>query len=93
MICAILGIQTRVATAMPLTKPKGHGILQLMDVYEADTYLSGVGAKEYIGNEFEKAGKKLEWSKHLPHTGNSILEIIMNYDNPMDYIMAEQEDE
>lgn len=92
-ICSLLGIQTRLQTAMPLTKPKGYGILQLMDIYQVDRYLSGAGAKEYIGDEFEKAGKELIWSKHDPITGNSVLEILFNYENPMEYILREHADE
>ena len=90
LLCQMLGIHTRLATALPLTKPKGHGIIQLMDYYNADVYLSGTGAQVYIGDEFEKAGKRLIWSAHDPVTENSVLEILFNYESPMDYILREK---
>lgn len=93
VICGCLGITTPMVTALPLTKAKGHGIVQLMQHYGFKRYLSGTGAKVYIGDEFEKAGMEVEWSKHDPITGNSVLEILFNYENPMDYILREHDDE
>lgn len=90
LLAQMLGLNTPIMTAIPLTKPKGHGILQLMDFYKADTYLSGNGAQAYIGDEFEKAGKRLVWSTHNPITENSVLEILFNYESPMDYILRER---
>jgi hypothetical protein len=91
-IAAMLGIQVILGVATPLHKPKGHGILELMEHYDMNAYLSGTGAKEYIGDEFEKANKQIIWSKHQPETGDSILELLFKYgDKAIDHVRAEHE--
>jgi hypothetical protein len=92
-ICMMLEITTPIITDRPLKKAKGHGILEMMSHYRVNTYLSGAGAKEYIGDEFEKAGKTILWSKHDPITGDTVLDILFNQPNPMKYILKEHGDE
>ena len=93
LLCDMLGISVQFGTAHPLHKAKGHGILEMMEHYDFITYLSGQGAKEYIGDEFEKAGKQIIWSKHDPITGNSVLELLFRYgDEAINYVRREHDE-
>lgn len=83
-VCKQIGIKHHhIKTAKPLKKPKADGIIELMNYYEADTYLSGNGARQYISDQFDNAGKKLVWSDYHSPTQNSIIEIIAKHKNPL----------
>lgn len=82
-----LGIDTQIATARPLTRPKDEGILELCEFYGADEYLSGTGARAYLDPErFERAGVKLHWSTHRPITQNSMIEVMAMTSEPMEVV-------
>jgi hypothetical protein len=55
-------------------------------------YLSGAGGRSYMGDcrEFTEAGIPVEFSRHHAVTGDSILTVLFDYDDPMSVVLAEE---
>ena len=55
------------------------------------SYLSGTGGRTYMGDceEFDEAGIPVIWSRHRAVTGDSILSVIFDYEDPMSVVLAE----
>ncbi len=88
----LLGITTPIAIGLP---PEGRGSVGLVSVlrrYNAETYLAGTGGRAYMGDceEFREAGIEVQWSNHNPVTGDSIVSVLMDYDDPLSVVLAEQ---
>jgi hypothetical protein len=91
-----LGIETPFTLGVDTVGDKAEGVLSFMRVYPGvDTYLSGTGARNYMSDTtiFENAGIKIEWSRHDPVTDDSVVTLLMDYDNPIELIMREKESE
>jgi hypothetical protein len=91
----MLGIETPFALGVATIGDKAEGVLSAMRGYPmADTYLSGTGAKAYMGDTtiFDEAGVKVEWSRHRAPTNDSIVTLLMDYDNPIELVMLEEGD-
>jgi len=88
----LLDIKTPISIARPPVGRDGAGLAHVMKQYNATTYLSGTGGRAYMGDceEFHEYGIKVEWSAHQPVTGDSILSVLMDYDDPMAIVMSEQ---
>lgn len=86
----LLGIGTPVAIAPPPHGHKSEGLVEVLRRYGADTYLAGTGGRAYMGDchEFHEAGIGVRWSDHAPTTGESILTVLMDHDDPMAEVMA-----
>ena len=39
---------------------------------------------------FDEVGIKVEWSRHAPVTGDSVVTLLMDYEEPMEIIMREK---
>lgn len=80
---------------LPIDKPettKGQCIVDIMqgvEPFKEMKYLSGAGGKEYIGDEFEKAGIEVEFSKHHAKYSGSILEVIAYEIDPLGVVLME----
>lgn len=62
-----LEIKTELRTAPDVPGKKNELIINICKEFKADTYLSGLGAKEYQDErEFERSGIKLEYSDFKP---------------------------
>jgi WbqC-like protein family len=88
----LLGIETPVSIGVDTIGGKGEGVLSNLRCYPgADAYLSGVGAKKYMGDTsvFDEAGIKVIWSRHAPVTDDSIVSILMDHSDPMDFVLRE----
>jgi hypothetical protein len=88
----VLGITTPVSIAVP---PEGRGSVGLVSVlrrYNTDVYLAGTGGRNYMGDcaEFREAGIDVLWSTHKAVTGDSIVSVLMDYDDPMSVVLAEE---
>jgi hypothetical protein len=91
----VLGIATPFRITGGTEAGKGAGVLEVLQRYpDCEVYLSGTGAKKYMSDTamFEEAGIRVEWSKHAPMTGDSILTVLMDCQDPMDFILAEKEE-
>ena len=86
----MLGITTPVAVGPPARGRKNEGVVAVLQHYRADTYLAGTGGRAYMGDchEFDEAGISVRWSEHRPTTGDSVVTLLMDYDDPMSHIMS-----
>jgi WbqC-like protein family len=92
----LLGIGTEILVTSPPTTAGIDRVLEQLQLAGATTYLSGTGARGYIDAEaeqrFRDLGIALEWSHHHKTTGDSVVTVLMDYDDPMEIIsLAEPE--
>ena len=89
----ILGIRTPLSVSVPTEGRGSVGLVSVLKTYGSPTYLSGTGARAYMGDcrEFTEAGIRVIWSPHEAVTVDSILSVLMDYDDPMEIVLAEHE--
>lgn len=85
-----LGIATELVVS-PVPETAGvDRVLEVLQWSGATSYLSGTGARDYIRDEgmakFEALGIELVWSDHQKTTGDSIVTVLMDYDDPLEII-------
>jgi hypothetical protein len=87
----LLGLRTPVSIGSPLEGTKSDALVSALRHHTADTYLAGSGARVYMGDcaEFIEAGIAVEWSRHEPVTGDSIVTVLMDYEDPMSVVLRE----
>lgn len=85
-----LGITTEVVTTDPPVEKAADRVLEQLQMVGATSYLSGRGAMDYLGEEaqakFRELGIGLEFSDHQKTTGDSIVTVLMDYDDPMEVV-------
>lgn len=96
MVRDVLGIDTPLTLTRPASAHlRGSaGIVSVMQAFPGPLqYLSGPGARVYMGDchEFTEAGISVIWSRHQPVTGDSILSVIFDYEDPLSVVLAEHE--
>lgn len=88
----MLGITTRLIVPDPPEHAGLERVLEVLQAVGATSYLSGTGARDYIKDEgqrrFDDLGIELVWSDHLKTTGDSIVTVFMDYDDPMEVVAA-----
>jgi WbqC-like protein family len=94
----ILGIETPLALSRPVAPGlRGSaGLISVLDSFRMPkTYLSGTGARAYMGDcrEFVEADIPVVWSRHQPVTGDSILSVIFDYEDPLAVVLAESSED
>lgn len=92
----MLGIQTPVSISVPTVGGGSVGLVSVLTRYQNGsplTYLSGTGAKVYMGDcqEFTDAGIEVEFSRHMPVTGDSICTVLMDHEDPLSVVLREEE--
>lgn len=87
----LLDIGTPVSIARPRLGRGGADLARALRVYHASTYLCAPAGRAYMGGceDFIEAGIEVQWSEHRPVTMDSVLSILMDYDDPMAVILAE----
>jgi hypothetical protein len=88
-----LGITTPIGLGIHTDLQRAEGVLAAISPYPGvDTYLSGMGAKKYMGDTtvFDEAGIKVVWSRHVPVTDDSVVSLLMDHTSPIDYVMREE---
>jgi hypothetical protein len=93
----ILGIQTPITFGRPVQAGLrgSEGLISAMEIFPHPlTYLSGTGARSYMGDcqEFTDKGIDVVWSKHQHVTGDSILTVLFDYENPLEVVLKELEE-
>ncbi|MGZ5398687.1 MAG: WbqC family protein [Nocardioides sp.] len=90
----LLGITTPVAISVPPDGRGSRGLVGVLRNYGAETYLAGTGGRAYMGDcaEFRQAGIEVQWSAHQPLTGDSIVSVLMDQDDPMAAVLATSEE-
>jgi hypothetical protein len=93
----ILGITTPISIAVPTVGRKNEGLISVLNRYPGKkVYLSGTGAKAYMSDSLDQyaaADIEVEFSKHRPVTGDSILTVLFDYKDPMQVVLAESPDD
>lgn len=89
----LLGITTPISIAVPTEGRGSVGLVSVLRRYKPDVYLAGTGARAYMGDcaEFHEAGIDVLWSTHKPVTGDSIVSVLMDCDDPLAVVLAEEE--
>lgn len=87
----LLDIRTPVSIGRAPLDSGGAGLASVMAAYQATSYLSDTAGRAYIGGDesYQDCGINIVWSAHRPVTGDSILSVLMDYDDPMSIVMAE----
>jgi hypothetical protein len=94
----ILGIETPLTFSRP-GRPGLRGSAGIISVIQAFKgpmeYLSGAGGRSYMGDcqEFTDAGIPVIWSRHKAVTGDSILSVIFDHEDPMSVVLAEDDED
>lgn len=88
---SMLGISTPIGIASPPVGRGNDGLVSLCRYYDAQTYLSGTGGMAYMGDlaEFKAADVDVVWSAHRPVERDSVVTVLMDYDDPLGLIMEE----
>jgi hypothetical protein len=90
MVRELLGITTELVIPDPPVNAGLDRVLEVLQAVGATSYLSGTGARDYIRNDgeakFRALGIDLVWSDHLKVTGDSVVTLFMDHDEPMDVI-------
>ncbi len=91
VIRQLLGISTPLVRTAP---PEGKGLDRLVWQVRAaggTSYLSGTGGAAYLGPDaaqrFAAAGIELRWSDHAMSTGDSIVSVLLDEDDPMAVVL------
>ena len=86
----LLDIRTEIVVTEPPTEAGLDRVLEQLRLAGATSYLSGTGARGYIDEEAERKfrdlGIDLVWSHHHKTTGDSVVTLLMDYDDPMEII-------
>jgi hypothetical protein len=89
----LLGITTELVTTAPPRERSVDRLIEQVTAAEGTEYLTGAGAASYFGDDaeerFAQAGIKLSWSTHHAVTGDSVVSILMDHDDPMDLVLRE----
>jgi hypothetical protein len=94
----MIGIQTplTLGRAIPRTMGGTEGLIYAMEAFPHPlTYLSGTGARAYMGDcaEFTAKGIPVIWSTHEHVTGDSILSVLFDYEDPLSVVLREKSEE
>jgi hypothetical protein len=89
-----LGITTPIGLGQPVQEGlRGSaGLISAMQAWPGPhTYLSGTGARVYMGDcaEFTAAGIDVVWSNHDPIVGDSILDVYFDHEDPLALVLRE----
>jgi hypothetical protein len=97
LVREILGIQTPVTFSRPAAPGKrgSEGIISVIEAFKPPMeYLSGTGGRSYMGDcqEFTDAGIPVIWSRHRVRTGDSILSILFDCEDPLAVVLDEHDE-
>lgn len=86
----MLGITTELVVPAPPREKGVDRVLEVLQAVGATSYLSGTGARGYIREDgvrrFAELGIELVWSDHEKTTGDSVVTLLMDDDDPMEVI-------
>jgi hypothetical protein len=86
----MLGIATPLLVTEPPTSGGAERLLEQVKMVGGTSYLAGQGGRAYMGEDpegqFAAEGLALEWSDHQPTTGDSIVTLLMDEDDPLGII-------
>ena len=87
----MLGITTPLVVTEPPVGAATERLIEQVTMVGGTSYLAGQGGKAYMGDDAEErfaaAGLGLEWSMHEHVTGDSIVTVLMDHDDPMSLVL------
>jgi hypothetical protein len=87
----LLGITTPLVVTDPPTKAATERLIEQVKMVGGTAYLAGQGGKAYMGDDpearFAEEGLELLWSEHQHTTGDSIVSVLMDEDDPMEVVL------
>lgn len=87
----LLGITTELVVTDAPEQAGLDRVLEVLQEVGATSYLSGTGARDYIRDDgqakFDALGIDLVWSDHEKTTGDSVVTLLMDHDDPMEVIL------
>lgn len=87
----LLGITTELVVTDAPQQAGLDRVLEVLQEVGATSYLSGTGARDYIRDDgqakFDALGIELVWSDHEKTTGDSVVTLLMDHDDPMEVIL------
>lgn len=87
----LLGITTALLTTAPPVHAGVDRLIEQVTAVGGTAYLSGTGGSAYMGENaparFAAAGIELRWSDHEMTTGDSIVSVLMDADDPMGVVL------
>ena len=87
----MLGITTPLLVTEPPKEVAVQRLIEQVAMVGGATYLAGQGGRAYMGDEpetrFAEAGLELVWSDHQHTTGDSIVTLLLDYDEPMELVL------
>jgi hypothetical protein len=92
----VLGIKTPVGIGQPPNPDLrgGDSVIDAMRAWPGEkTYLSGPGARAYMGDcaQFKAADIPVVWSNHEHTTGDSIVTVLLDHEDPLSIVLKERE--
>lgn len=93
LIRDVLGITTPLLHTDPPVHNGPPRLVEQVLAVGGDEYLSGAGGSAYLGEDaqdyFAEHGIRLLWSPHEHLTGDSIVSVILDHDDPMEVVLRE----
>jgi hypothetical protein len=88
-----------ITTPLVITEPPSEAaidrLIEQVKSVGGTSYLAGVGGKAYMGEDaeerFAQVGLGLDWSDHQPTTGDSIVTLLMDQDEPMEHVLRRKQ--
>lgn len=95
LLRGMLGIRTPIGLGQPVTDGLrgSEGLISAMLAYPRPlTYLSGTGARAYMGDCAEFTAKDIPviWSAHEHASEDSVLTVLFDYEDPMSVVLREK---
>jgi hypothetical protein len=86
-----LGLTTELVVTEPPTQRSVDRLIEQVLAVGGTEYLAGQGGRAYMGEDAEErfaaAGITLSWSAHQHTTGDSIVSVLMDDDDPMENVL------
>lgn len=87
----MLGITTPLLVTEPPEHAATERLIEQVQMVGGTSYLAGQGGRAYMGDDpeaqFAAAGLGLEWSQHQHTTGDSIVTVLMDEDDPLENVL------
>jgi hypothetical protein len=91
VVRGMLGIETPLVVTDAPTKVATERLIEQVRMVSGTGYLAGQGGKAYMGDDpgarFAEEGLALLWSDHQHTTGDSIVSVLMDEDDPMELVL------
>lgn len=96
VVRGMLGITTPLVVTEPPTQAATERLVEQVLMVGGTSYLAGQGGRAYMGDDpearFAADGLGLEWSDHQHSTGDSIVSVLMDEDDPMEVVLRRARD-